>query len=275
MSHTTNTFVSGSRDVPSYEKNISICLGANGFSFSIISVDNELLAYGTRTFKSGLTMGEAVQTLRSAFAECGLALFGFNSVEVVVLSEQFLLIPDHLYEAGKERKYMEPMATVPVGMGVYSSHVDTLGAQAIFTADTNWVSAFRIVLPGVKLCCQYSKLINGELTAKSDMKSLLVMHLRGERTDFVVYCNKKVQFINTFDCANTQELLYNAINIMKQLHLEDAALEAYVCGDIDRPHFDAMRRYFPKLDLYSGRALRKSTLEFQQLHTYRDVLIFS
>ncbi len=275
MSYITNSFITSDKDVPSCDKRMSICLETNGFSFSIVTVHNELLSVGAVAFDCVPSMSEAVLMIRNICGEHHISPIGYNEIELVVATSCYSLIPDELYEAGNDRKYIEPLLSKPLRENVYCAHNDALGAQVVFAADSNMVSAFKIAMPGIQVRCQYNKLINADLIQSSRMRSVMLLHLRKEAMDVVVYCNRKVQLVNTFPCADTEEATYTAVNIMKQLRLENAEFEVLLCGDIDRSRYAEMSRFFPKANLYVGRDLSKDTLELQHLHTYRHVLILS
>jgi hypothetical protein len=275
MSYITNSFISSDKEVPSYDKRISICLEANGFSFSIVSVQNELLTFGAISFEGPLSMSEAVNMIRNIWNEHNVVPFGFHELELVTASRHFVLVPDELYEQGDDRKYLEPLVKIPFGLSVFSAHNDDLGAQVVFTADTNLVSAFKIAMPGLKVRCQYNKLVNADLMKRSQMKSVMLLNMRKDSMDVIVYCNRKVQLVNSYASADTQEAIYNAVNVMKQLHLENAQLDVLICGDVDRECFGEMSRFLPNTDLYCGLPLTKSTVELQHLHTYHHALILS
>lgn len=275
MSYKVNSFISCNKEVPSYEKNLSICLGTNGFSFSITSVRDEFLGFGEVSFDPNPSMSDAMTMIRGSFSDCGIATLGMHSVELVVMSEHFVWIPDHLYEPGYDRKYLDPLCKVPTGMGVFCDHNDQIGAYLVFTSGTTISAAFKIALPGLKIRCQHSKLVNPTLINRSDLRSILVLHIREKRLDVTVYCNKKLQMSNTFDAANLQEVTYHALNVMKQLHLEDALMEMLVCGDVDRAHYAQLSHYFPNSDLYVGRPLTKPNQELHELPAYRHALILS
>ncbi len=273
MSYITNSFITSDKEVPSYDKRMSICLETNGFSFSIVTLQDELLSFGAVAFEGTPSMGEAVQMIRNVCEEHHIATLGFNEVELIVATPCYSLIPDELYEAGNDRKYIDPLLSKPVRENIFSAHNDALGAQVVFAADSAVVSAFKIAMPGIKIRCQYNKLINADLIQSSRMRSIMLLHLRKEAMDVVVYCNRKVQLVNTFVCSDTEEATYMAVTIMKQFHLENAEFEVLLCGDIDRERYGEMQRFFPQTDLYVGRQWIKSTLELQHLHTYRHVLL--
>ncbi len=246
----------------------------NGFSFSITTTRDELFALGeVATSFEGATMSAILSTIKAAFNEAGIQPFGLREAELVVMSRQFVWVPQHLYEAANDRKYLEALCKVSSGYGIYSAYNETIQAHLVFSADSNLVSAFKIAIPSIKVCCQHSKLVNDSLVEQSALRSLLVMNLRDGAADYVVICNKKLQICNSYDCANVDEALYHAVNLSKQFHLEDAALTLVVCGNVDRQSYDYMGRFFPSMALFSGRPLTLLCPEMSRQPLYRHAVI--
>lgn len=275
MSYTNQAFISGGKEVPSYEKNISICLGADGFSFAVTSVKDELLAYGAIAFEGCMSMSEAVTMVRSVWDEHKIVPMGYNGMELVIPSVHFVMVPDELYQPGNDRRYLESLMKIPMGLGVFCCHNESVGAQVVFTGDNNMVSAFKIAMPGIKVKCQYNKLANADLLKRSNMCSVMLLNMRGQAMDVVVYVNRRLQLVNTFPIASTQDALYHAVDVMKSLRLEDAKLEVLLCGDVERERYAEMAPYFPQADLYCGRTLKAATSELQTLHTYKMAMLLS
>lgn len=274
MSYRINSLIVSDKIVPSSEKRLSICLEPNGFSFSITTTHDELYALGEVEMElaGGTSMSATMSSIKAAFDEAGIQPFGLQEAELVVMARQFVWVPQHLYDAANDRKYLEALCKLTAGYSVYSDLNEALQAQIIFSADSNLVSAFKIAIPGIKVRCQHSKMVNAPLMEQSAMRSLLVMNLREGAADYAVICNKKLQISNTYDCANVDEALYHAVNITKQFHLEEAALTLVVCGGVDRSSYEYMGRFFPSMALYSGRPLTLLCPEMSRQPLYRKAL---
>lgn len=272
--YTINSLTCSNSQVASYEKRLSICLTSNGFSFSLCSDNDTLLAVGEAQCNMNAPMSELMGNIKGVFAEAGIQPYGLRQTELVVPSRQFVWIPQHLYDANKERQYIESLCDVEKGYALFSNANDAVGAQIVFTADANIVSAFKIAIPGLLVTCQHCKMANATIMAQSDLKSVLMMNLRHDVTDFAVFCNKKLQLSNSFDCANIEETLYYAMNLTKQFHLEDAKLTCAVCGDVDREKFAFIRRFFPDTVLFTGKPMTLSVPEMQHTPLYRFALTF-
>ncbi|MBP5548713.1 MAG: DUF3822 family protein [Bacteroidales bacterium] len=274
MSYKINTFIKSDKVVASYEKRLSICIQTNGFSFSISSSDNELLTFGDVDCDMSVQMSSLIHDIKAAFAEMEIIPYGFHGSELVVASRQFVWIPQHLYDESKKRSYVEALCRIEPGMGVFSDYSDTVNATLVFTANSGIVSAFQIAAPGLNVRCQHSKMVNAGIVASSNMKSVLMINVRDGQSDFAVFCNKKLQISNTYECVNFDETIYHALNLTKQFHLDDVPLTAVICGDVDRESFGRIGSFFPEVILYTGGKMTLPVAEMQHLPLYRYALMF-
>lgn len=275
MSYKINYFIASDKDVASYEKRLSICLASNGFSFSVTDVYDELLAYGEMQCSLLSPIGELLSDIRAALAETRLQTFGLKETELITLSNQFVWIPQHLYDADNRKQYLDIMCKVPMGYGVFDDYNDLIKAHLVFSADNNIVSAFKVAIPGIKIRCQHSKMVNPIVLENSDQRSMMLVHFRAGETDFAVLDNKKLLLSNSYSCSNIDETMFYALNLARQFHLEDNRLLVGVCGSVDRDKFALLRDYFPNTALYTGRPLTLTVPEMQHIHTYRAALVLS
>ncbi|MCQ2277814.1 MAG: DUF3822 family protein [Bacteroidales bacterium] len=269
MNYSTRSFITSEKVVPSFEKDLSIILKNDGFAFTITSTKNEFLTFGDFQIEGSPNMTEAIAIVKQVFADNSILLFGFHSARLVVETEQFVWIPDSLYQEGNDRMALAAVCPIPIGKSVLNYHNDQIQARIVFTADNAWVSAFKIAIPGIKITCQYAALLNEYSVLQSDLKSILLVQVRDGISDFIVLCNKKLQLCNTYSCANFDEAVYHALNLTSQLHLGEAEMELWLCGDVNREQFTQARRFFSKVNLYKGRPLQFGNPDMYTIHTHR------
>lgn len=272
MSYKVNSFLSVDKVVPAYEKNLSICLAANGFSFTVTTQRDDFLAFGDVAFEGAPAMAEAMSIVRGAFAECGIIPLGMH-VELVVASDFFVWVPDSLYTPGNDRRYLDPICDVPRGHSLFVDHNDKIGAYLIFAAESAFCNAFKIAIPGLKVRCQHSRLVNDQLLALSDLRSLMLLHVRPQHLDVEVFCNKTLQLSNSYPAQGREEVLYQALRIAKQLKLEEATMSTLLCGDVDRSFYEEVCRFLPNVDLYCGHDLTPASDQLRQVPTYKYATI--
>lgn len=270
MSYHTNSFITLDKEVPSYEKNISICLGANGFSFSIVSTKNELLSIGEISIDETSSMAELIAFIKASLSEHDVPLFGFNRATLVVCSPYFVWVPNDLYEEGNDKKYLDPICKIPLGMGIYCEENELVNSRVVFAADNTVVSAFKIAIPGLKIRTQHSCFINNYMMDESQSATAILVNLRDGVSDIEVLKNRKLHLSNSFACANFDETMYHILNVVKQLAIEESGLKVLVCGNISREQFETMGKYVPSLDLYNGPNLIISSEKLHKHHRFHN-----
>lgn len=249
------------------EKRLSICLGANGFSFTEVSAAGQLLTFGEVEGPHAATMTEAMNDVKGLFAEAGIRPWGYASTELIVLSDMSVWVPDELYTATANRKYLHMVGCEPAT--VMTCHSKALASTAVFAADEQVVTAFKVAMPGVSVVNQHVKM--AALAPRSASHPVLLTHWREGRVDVAAFRDGRYLYGNTLAFADTNEALYHVVDVMKSYALESDATELLMCGDVDRDFFAQFRPYFPQVTLFGGNL--QTAPEFRKLHTYRHALI--
>ncbi len=275
MSYSINTLVSSDKVVVSYEKRMSICLLANGFSFSVTSLRNELLTLGEVQMDTKASIPELVNNIKAAFSEAHIQPYGLKECELIVMANQFVWVPQPLFEPANERQYLEAACSLAPASLVQSSFNSEIDAYVVFAADSTVVSAFKVALPGIKIRCQHDKMVNSSLVEFSDQRAVLAMHIRDTQTDYAVLNNRKLAITNTFESCNFDESLYHALNLAQQFHLEESNPAVAVCGCVNRQDFTRLQSFFPQVSLYVGRPLTLCHEDMCRQPLYRHALILS
>ncbi|MBQ9473780.1 MAG: DUF3822 family protein [Bacteroidales bacterium] len=271
MSYQLNTYISTERELPTDEMIFSIVQMPTGFLFTVTTTRGYLIKAG-EVRHEGASMSDLMATLRGVVGECEISTIGVASLELVVSTPKFVLIPEHLYEAGNDRAYLESVCHLDAGMTVCSDYIESIKAWSVFVADNNMVSASRIVLPGVRVRCQYSKLLGDYMLRESENSDTLAVHVRKGAADYVVLRNSKPLLANTFVCDGFDDTLYFALDMVNRMGLDAEKLKVMLSGEVTYTDFDTLRHYFGDVRLNNGKPLRILEPEFQHLHSYRYVL---
>lgn len=276
MLYRTTQIISSDNQVPAYEKKLSICLSANGFSFSEISKAAKLLTIAqVEAVDATQSLSDNINALRNYFNELHLNVNSIGEVELILVADNFVWIPDSLYETGNEKNYLNFMNPLKLGMSIYVDHSDLIGAQMIFAYSSVVADAFKLVIPRIKIRSQHSKFVNASVINRSQTKPVMLMNVRESALDIAAFNEGQFLLSNTYNFSNTDEMLYNSINVMKNLRIETPTLELSICGNVDRTVFGELSRYFPNVTLYTGAPLTFANPSMQQFHTYKEPLILS
>lgn len=275
MLNQVTTIITTDKAVANNETRLSICLRSNGFSFSLTTVDDLLLTFGLAQFDLSRSFSEMAQSLKEFFSQNNIPTFGLKQVRLIVPTEHCVWIPNHLYDSVRDRQYLRMIANPNPGLGVYHIAVPHLKSYIVYTAPTTVVTAFKLAIPGIDVHCQHSVLTNPELIQNSLQHPIVLMHVRENIGDFEVVYNGQLLLSNSFNYSSEDELIYHAIDIMKQLHVETPDMHLCICGIVGREIFGKLQHYFPNVSLYTGRSISFLNPEFQTLPTYQHAMLLS
>ena len=275
MSYNITSLTVTPKEVPSYYKRLSICVKSNGFSFSRTTTQGILLTFGEIEMDMNRSISDLSADLKQFFAEARITPFDFEDMHLVVPSDNVVWVPRALFAEGHEREYIEPLCAPAAGMNVFASYNEAVDAYGVFVANSNIVTAFRIVLPGVEVCCQHSALLTPTLLQASQNNPLVLLHQRRDRCDCEVCNEGKLLLSNTYMVRGNDERLFRALQLMKTFGLENDNFVLLIAGEVDRLSYASLQGFFPRIMLYNGTPLRYINPEFRQLHCYRHILSLS
>ena len=264
-----NTLITTDKEFASREKRISICLGANGFSFTETTTGNLLLTFGIVEGTHGSTMTDVMADIKALFASLHINPLGYASSELIVLSDENVWVPDELYTLTAVRQYFHLTGAEP--LSIMNCHSAPLASTMLFSANEHVTTAFKVIMPGLKVMNQHLKM--SQLDRQKHPKPLLLTHWREGRVDVAAFSAERYLYGNTLSFANTDEAVFRIVDVMKSHQLETPDTEVLLCGNVDRDIYAAARPYFPKVSLFSGTPMQFLNPQFEQLHTYRHALL--
>lgn len=275
MSNQVTTFITTDKKVAYNETRLSICLRADGFSFSVATMESELLTVGDVLFDE-VSKNNPVKAVKEMLAEWNISTFGHKQMRLIVESNQFAWIPEHLYNSEQDRQYLALVSAPSFeGLGIYHIKVPIINSYLVFSAPYNIVTAFKVGMPGIDVYCQHALLVNEMLMNRSNQHPVMLMNIRDRVGDYVAFYNGQLLLSNSFSGENEEELLYHGIDLMKQLHLETPDMELTMCGNVNREIYALFQRFFPNVTLYNGIPFDYQNPAFHNLHTYKYPLILS
>ena len=263
------TLITTSNELASREKRLSICLGADGFSFTEVMPGGVLLTFGEAEGRHAATMTGVIADVKAFFANAGIRPLGYASMELVVMSDESTWVPDELYTSLNNRKYLRLVGSSPEM--VMTCHSQALSSTAVFAANEQVVTAFKVALPGVYVLHQHAKM--AQLAPRFTNHPVLLTFWRKGRVDVAAYNEGRYIYGNTLRFSNDSEAIFHLVDVMKTYGLENLDTELLLCGDVDRERYTLLRPYFPKTSLFNGTVSRNQKPEFKTLHAYRHALI--
>ena len=253
------------------EKRLSICLRPNGFSFSEVTLSGVLLTFGEAEGCHAATMTGVMADVKAFFSSVGIRPLGYAGMELVVMSDESVWVPDELYSPSAHRQYLKLAGSEAAS--ILASPCKALSSTAVYVAPDAVVTAFKVALPGLTVVNQHVKLASMGLEKRSVEHPLLLTHWREKVIDFAAYRDGRYIFGNTIPFANDNDAQFHAIEVLKSFDLENADTELLMCGEVGRERFALLRPYFPVASLFTGTHSSYLNPAFKTLHTYRNALI--
>ena len=269
MSYTCKTLITTDSEVASREKRLSICLGANGFSFSEMTAGGCLLTFGEVEGSHAKSITELMSDVKNLFASVGIRPLGYASTELILFSDESVWVPDELFTSTATRKYLRLMGSEPAT--VMTCRYAPLSSTAVFSGDELLATAFKVAMPGLSVINQHVKM--AQLAPRCSGRTVLLTHWREGRVDVAAFDGTRYLYGNTLCFHGDNEAVYHIVDVMKSFGLENGNTELLMCGDVSRERYAVARPYFPKVSLFNGTATQFSNPEFGRLHTYRHALI--
>ena len=269
MAYRCKTLIATEGDSSTQEKRLSICLVADGVSFSVTSPQGVLHTFGEVEGQHASSITDATRDIKAVFAEAGIRPLGYKSIELVVVSDENAWVPDELYSTVANRQYLRLLGGSSAT--AVSCPCKQLGSTMVFSANDHLVMAFKVALPGVTVINQHVKLT--ALMPRSASHPVLVAHWRKGRVDLAAMSEGRYLYGNTLSFSNQEEAVFHVVEVMKTFGMDTPDAELLLCGNVDRELFGRLRPYFPTTTLYSGSATQFLNPDFKKLHTYRHALI--
>lgn len=265
------TLIVTEKEFSSSEKRLSICLRPNGFSFSEMTLSGVLLTFGEAEGEHASSMTVIMADVKAFFASIGVRPLGYSSMELVVLSDQSVWVPDELYSPSAHRQYLKVVGSDATA--IMATPCKALSSMAVYAASDTVSTAFKVALPGLAVVNQHVKLASLGLEHRSQEHPLLLAHWRERVIDFAAFRDGRYIYGNTVSFVSDSEAQFHTVEVLKSFGLENTGTELLVCGDVGRERFALVRPYFPQASLYTGTHTSYLNPAFKTLHTYRNALI--
>ena len=217
------------------------------------------------------SMTGVMADVKAFFASVGIRPLGYASMELIVMSDENVWVPDELYSPSANRQYLKLVGSSAAT--VMATPCKQLGSTAVYVASDSLATAFKVALPGLSVINQHVKLATLGLEQRSMQHPLLVTHWRVGVIDFAAFRDGRYTYGNTVSFGSDSEAQFHTVEVLKSFGLENTNTELLMCGEVGRERFALLRPYFPVASLYTGTHTSFLNPAFKTLHTYKNALI--
>lgn len=213
------------------DTDLSICLNANGFFFSLIDKNYKLRALGE--FQTNLTGGitNVMSNIRNCFVSIDIRLFNFANIKVINQTNKNVFIPYKLYDETKMKDYLHSVAFVASSDTILESVSERLDAVSVFATPMYQNSGVKILMPKSKFVCQHQIMAEYGFEISKLANNTAVLHKREGSCDLVVFKGTTFTFSNSFDYSNENDMIYHILFAFEQLGIDTAEINFLITGE--------------------------------------------
>jgi len=273
MSYTINNFIASDTRIQDGDKKLSICLSANGFSFSVVSLSGKLLVVGDVDCDMPKSVAAMMMQLREIFGKLSLNLPSFAETEVIEPVAKFTWIPEHLYKKGSEKQCLQLVCTLGPKDEVKVEYSEKMQAYCVFVTESVMIPALKILDPKIKHRCQHTVLAeSSHIAEKSKNKPVIAANFRSGSLDLAVFAEQKLQMSNTCAYTSTADAVFQILSVIRNLQLRKDLAELTLSGEVDKERYQQIRPYFAKVSLNTGRLVAIDDDALRRVYIYKYAL---
>ena len=215
---------------------LSVQVGTDGLQHSVFDIkNNRYIALEAFTFQgihNPTALADAVHELVSQNTVLGNI---FKSVQVGIVNERSTLIPNALFEKGKEQDYLGFNHFLAKEDMVHVYDLKSIEAKNIFSIPVEVFNAFRKHFPNAKFNHHSSPLLEGVLNAyKNQAEKKIFVHVQLSHFEIVVLQGKDLLFYNSFRHQASEDFIYYLLYVCEQLKLNPENTELILLGEVER-----------------------------------------
>ena len=227
------------------ETRLSICLKADGFSFSIVDNRYELCELGR--FRVILQGGipDIIQRVRECFALLKITMFKFLSTTILLPSQKQTWVPLKLYDPTQDKEYL----TLATGMSFKESPckdiLPDMDMVSLFAYPTEVVSALKIVMPGARFISTQQRMVEYGYSIAMEGTQILLLNRHDNIMDMAFFQNSDFLGSVAYEVKHFSDFLYFLLFTTKHVGLNQEKAGVYLTGDsFDEEELISIRTFF-------------------------------
>jgi hypothetical protein len=240
-------------DIVSAQTRLSICLKADGFSFSLIRDDSQkLLAVGTFEADLSGTIPSVMNTVKACFNSIGIKMFRFAKMRIICTSDKNTWIPYKLYDASKNKDYLRAVANLHENETVLANVSEKLDAVSVFAYPIHKYSGVKILINQAEYCAPAQVLAEYAYDISKFSQNTLIVNKRGQSLDIVLFKGNIFTLSNTITYSEAEDMIYNLLFILQQTEIDTEAVKLLLTGDEYKKEELLLLRRYVKDVLYAN-----------------------
>ncbi len=264
-------------DIVSSQTRLSICLNANGFSFSLIREDScKLLAVGRFECDLSGSIPTVMNTLRECFNSIGIKMFRFAKIKVVCQTNKSTWVPYKLYDEGKNKDYLRSVANVFENETCLGSVSEKLDAVNVFAYPIHTYSGAKILLSQAEYVSQYQVLAEYAYDISKFSQNTLIINKTSESIDLALFKGNAFTMTNTIRYNTTADLIYNLLFVLQQTEVDTESVKLLLTGEAySQEELQMLRRYVKDVSYANPMENIRVGMEFDEIDLQNYFLVIA
>ncbi len=264
-------------DIVSSQTRLSICLQANGFSFSLIREDSQkLLAVGQFECDLSGSIPTVMTTMRECLNSIGIKMFRFAKIRIVCTTNKSTWIPYKLYDSSKNKEYLRSTATVCENESALSCISEKLDAVNVFAYPVHTHSGVKILFNQAEYCSQYQVLAEYAYDISKFSQNTLIVNKRKGCFDLALFKGNTFTMTNTIKYETTSDMIYNLLFILQQTGVDTEQVKLLLTGDTYTPEeLQILRRYVKDVSYANPMENIRVGMEFDEIDLQNYFLVIA
>ena len=196
----------------------------------------------------------------------------FKSVHVAVVNEWATLVPSALFRTEDAEKYFQFNFSA-ADVNIHSEKIAAYDLVTVFACTKSLEETLNRIFDSPVLHHHSTSLLEGiHLAIKRTNDKTLLVNVRSGFIDVLITEGKKLIFMNSFPCRNSDDLCYYVMYVCDRLQLNPEMISMYLTGDIqeESTEYQLLYRYIRNIKFFAGPAVFDFSYVFKEIpgHIY-------
>jgi|GEM_PF-1082116 hypothetical protein len=264
-------------NIISENTDLSICLGANGFIFSLIDNNNYTLkAIGEFACELCSSITTVMSALRGSLSSIDIRLFNFANIRVIAQTTKDVFVPVKLFDNTKVRDYLQNCALLNGSDTILEAISERLDTINVFAMPMFQHSGVKILMPKAEFMpCQ--KILAEYVFDTSKLANNTAILYRNEKgADIVVFKGTQFTLSNSFVYDNSEDLIYNVLFAFNNLNIDTEDVNLLITGQkYSVEEQQLLSRYIKNVAYANPMESLRVGIEFDGIDLQRYFLVLS
>jgi Protein of unknown function (DUF3822) len=216
-----------------YER--SVLAGIDGFSYMINDDRQNILAAKAYSFANADTLNQLNTSSFQSFLLSDENLQNtFQKTRICFFSTDFTLIPSRLYDAAKQKTYLNFLGTnLETNQTILSDYVATLDSYLVYAIPTDTLTLTNNAFSNATIMHLIHPLINAfKKQAEHSNGHQIFINVREHHCQIFFFDGSNLMFCNTYQFATTQDFIYYILLVFDQFKLKPEITPVTLAGQV-------------------------------------------